>query len=89
MPCSCTVGFLFHCVGCSTEELTIIEAYEARQDVLPDATPEQKAAIMKQGDFDHFTLFEDYHVSVKQFYYDNQLLLCVEWSAIHFFYFVF
>lgn len=80
------IVFLFDCVGCSFEQLQLIKIYEAHRDKLSDTSFEQKQLIIETKMFSHFDLFEDYHVTSKQFYYQDQYLLCVEWSCIHFFY---
>ncbi len=78
--------FLFDCVGCLTNQLEIINEYENQWCNLNDATSDQKYTILEISRFSHFDLFEDYHITVKQFPFKDQLLLCVEWSCIHFFY---
>ena len=78
--------FLFYCVGCTKNELELIESYESSVYDLEDATVNQKKAIEQASSFTNKDLFEDYNVKVKQFPYQNQELICVEWSAIHHFY---
>jgi len=80
------VKFLFDCVHCDYKQLQMIEVYESLWFSLKPATKEQKQALVDLGAFSHKDLFEDYHVTVKQFSYEDKLLLCVEWSRIHFFY---
>ncbi|WP_052600016.1 hypothetical protein [Aureispira sp. CCB-QB1] len=80
------VRFIFNCIYCTSQQLQIIEAYESLWFSLKNATRVQKQAIIDTGDFDNETLFRDYHVTVKQFFYKEKQLLCVEWSRIHFFY---
>lgn len=82
---SLEVRFLFDCVGCSSEQLRIIAAYEAC-DTKREAVDEERYAILRTGCFDAFTLFEDWSVRVCGYQHEGRSLLCVEWSAIHHFF---
>ena len=80
------IRFLFDCINCDYQQLKIIEVYESLWFSLKFATKDQKQALIDFGAFSHEALFKDYHVTVKQFSYQEKRLLCVEWSRIHFFY---